>query len=471
MLTEKEIKSLIAQDKADTRKKRARVGAKYYDGKHDINESRVIYFQDGKPYEDRAKTNAQISHPFFTELVDQEVQYLLSSDARYITSDNEELDKALELYFNEDFTAELTDTLTDSVSRGFGYMYAFKDVDGRTHFVNADSMGVIEVSPRETTDKCEYVVYYYTDSIKRNNKVVERVQVWDKSQVYYYTLIGGKLEADEDAELNPRPHILYRDTDSDELYGEDLGYIPFFRLDNNKARTSQLEPIKAIIDDYDLMSCGLTNNIQDHAEAYWVVKGFEGDNLDELVHNIRNKKQVGVDSDGDVDIKTVAIPYEARKAKLEIDEANIYRFGMGFNSTQLGDGNITNVVIKSRYALLDLKVNKLEKQLKKFLRQLINVVLNEINELNGTGYTVADTSIYFEREVMANALDNAQIDKTIADTQAVQINNLLNSADYLDHDEIIRQICKVLELDYSEARKVDELLQAQQLLDSMELGA
>ena len=37
---------------------------------------------------------------------------------------------------------------------------------------------------------------------------------------------------------------------------------------------------------------------------------------------------------------------------------------MGFDPTKVGDGNITNVVIQSRYTLLDLKANALEKRLK-----------------------------------------------------------------------------------------------------------
>ena len=36
--------------------------------------------------------------------------------------------------------------------------------------------------------------------------------------------------------------------------------------------------------------------------------------------------------EGDVDVKTVNVPYEARVAKLELDEKNIYRFGMGLNT-------------------------------------------------------------------------------------------------------------------------------------------
>lgn len=88
-----------------------------------------------------------------------------------------------------------------------------------------------------------------------------------------------------------------------------------------------------------------------------------------MIQNVKVKKHIGVDADGGVDIKTVDIPYEARKVKLELDEKNIYRFGMGFNSAQLGNGNITNIVIKSRYALLDLESNKLEIRLKQFLRR------------------------------------------------------------------------------------------------------
>ena len=83
---------------------------------------------------------------------------------------------------------------------------------------------------------------------------------------------------------------------------------------------------------------------------------------------------------GGVDFKMVDIPYQARLTKLQLDEVNIYRFGMGFNSAQLGDGNITNVVIKSRYALLDLKCDKLEKNLKKFLREMIKVVIDDVNK-------------------------------------------------------------------------------------------
>ncbi len=52
---------------------------------------------------------------------------------------------------------------------------------------------------------------------------------------------------------------------------------------------------------------------------------------------------------------------------MEIDKENIYKFGMAFDSTQVGDGNITNIVIKARYTLLNMKANKTEARLRALL--------------------------------------------------------------------------------------------------------
>ena len=125
---------------------------------------------------------------------------------------------------------------------------------------------------------------------------------------------------------------------------------------------------------------------------------------------------------------------------------------MGFNSAQLGDGNITNVVIKSRYALLDLKCNKFEKQLRAFLSKIAQVVLDEINTENDTDYSLKDICFKFEREVMTNASDNASIEKIEADTKAVIINTLLNVANVIDKETIIKAICEVLDIDYEEIK-------------------
>lgn len=438
--------SIINADRSSDKKRRAKKSEDYYEARHDILSYKLFYFNaDGELIEDTSRSNIKISHPFYTELIDQKTSYLLSNAKIY--SKDDKLDEELKKRFNETFFSNLTDTFEDTSKLGFGYMYAQLDKDLITQFRYARALGVVEVR-KEDSDELEAMVYYYIDRIDKGKKVVTRAEVWDNDQTFYYVIRGRKLEKDTRKAINPQPHKTWKE--KKKLYGEGFGYIPFFRLDNNRKQISDLAPIKPIIDDYDLMNCGLSNNLQDVSEGIYVVKGFEGDNLTELQQNIKTKKIVGVNEDGDVDIKTIDIPYQARKEKLEIDEKNIYRFGMGFNSAQLGDGNITNIVIKSRYALLDLKCNKAERRLRPFLDNLIEIALKEINEANKTDYTRKDVIVELEREVMTNALDNATIEKTEAETRQIEINTILNIATQLPEEKVIKMICEVLDIDYAD---------------------
>ena len=463
MLKENEIIEFIREDNSSDKKQLAKVGQNYYEGKHDILNYRLFYYDaEGILQEDKIRSNIKIPHPFFTELVDQEVQYMLSDDD-FVKSDIPELQEELNKYFNDDFISELSDTLTQTITNGFGYMYAYKSNDDITKFVNAESYGVVEVRAKDSDDHCEYVIYWYIDRIEKGKKKIKRIQVWDKHQTTYYVQEDdNKLILDEDEVINPRPHIIYTKDDSEQKYYDDLGYIPFFRLDNNKKQASSLSPIKALIDDYDLMACGLSNNLQDFDHPIYAVSGFQGDNLDELIQRVNVKKVIGTDVGGDLNIKTIDIPFQARQTKLALDETNIYRFGMGFNSAQLGDGNITNIVIKSRYALLDLKCNKLEKQLRIFLNKILKVVLDEINNKNGTDYQLKDVYYEFEREVMTNASDNAQIDLVKAQRKQIEINTILNTASVLGQEEVVKQICDILDIDYktiqTEQMQVEDIL-------------
>lgn len=474
MLSTSDIKRLIEEDNSSTKKRHARQGLKYYEGEHKIMGSRLFYFDaDGKLKEDVYKSNIKISHPFFTELVDQEVQYMLSGDGNFIKSDDPDLQSKLDTYFDEAFWSELYDTLTGCVAKGFDYMYAYQTADNHIGFQHADSMGVVEVREKNTDDENKYIIYWYTDRIERDNKVVKRIQVWDKEQVYYYAQIdNGDVEMDRDAKLNPRPHIVTVN-DKDEKFGSSFGFIPFFRLDNGLKRFSGVKPIKDLIDDYDLMACSLSNNLQDFTDALYVVSGYREDSLDEMIQNIKVKKHIGVDKGGGVEIQTIDIPYQARQAKLELDEKNIYRFGMGFNSAQIGDGNITNVVIRSRYALLDLKCNKLEIRLRKFLRKMIRVVLDEINRNYEADYQMKDVYIEFLRETITNASDNAQIELTDAQKQGQMLDNMLKVNNILDDETIMREICAILDIDYEEIKdklpkdEMREVAQVKQSLDNI----
>ena len=126
MLSTEEIKRFITDDSTSEKKAFARKGQAYYEGDHDIKQYRLFYYNaDGELVEDKTRSNIKIPHPFFTELVDQAVQYILSGKDGFIKSDNPELQAELDSYFNdnEDFTAELSEVITGCQAKGFEYMY------------------------------------------------------------------------------------------------------------------------------------------------------------------------------------------------------------------------------------------------------------------------------------------------------------------------------------------------------------
>ena len=122
MLEIREIKHFMEEDAASEKKKMARQGLKYYEGEHKIMGARLFYFDaDGELKEDTLRSNIRISHPFFTELVDQEVQYMLSGGGGFIKSDDPELQDRLDQYFDDAFWSEVYEMLTGCVSKGFDY--------------------------------------------------------------------------------------------------------------------------------------------------------------------------------------------------------------------------------------------------------------------------------------------------------------------------------------------------------------
>lgn len=339
MLTVEEIKMFIDEDAASVKKHFARVGERYFDGDHDIKNYRMFYFNsDGQLVEDTSRANVRIPHPFFKELTEQGTQYTLSGSDGFVFSDVPELQSELDARFNnnDDFIDELSETLTDCQTKGFAYMYAMKDSTDKLKFTCADSIGVVEVEARFAEDGKDHVIYWYVDRVDKEGHRIKKIMDWDDEQVVYYVQTDeGEIQLDDKAKVNPRPHILYQVDGDDNTYIDSLGFLPFFRLDNNKKQISNLKAVKDLIDDYDLMASSLSNNLIDFDHPLYAVKGFEGDNLDELQQNLKTKKIVGVGSDGGIEVHTVDVPYEARRVKLELDEKNIYRFGMGLNLSGL----------------------------------------------------------------------------------------------------------------------------------------
>lgn len=461
-----EIKKFISDDMGSEKKRRAAVGQRYYEAEHDILKCRLFYYNaDGNLVEDTTRSNIKICHPFFTIMADQLSAYMLSTKENPIQAKKKDdgLQDLLDERFDDEFWAEIGELITGAYVKGFEYVYRYKNAENKSVYQCADSLGVVEVPARDADDGQDHYIYHYADTIEKGKKTVRKIQDWTTTESRYYVQIGdGEIKPDDSVPYNPRPHVVYMDEETGQKMGKPFGFIPFWRLDYCKKQFSGLKPIKGLIDDYDLHACSLSNNLKDFDTPLYVVSGFQGDNLDELQQNLKTKKIVGVDSEGDVQIRTVEIPYQARKEKLDIDERNIYIFGMGFNPAQVGDGNVTNVVILSRYTLLDLKKSKLDKRLKKLLKQVIKVELAEINEENGTDYEMSDIMIDLTPEIPTNEAENIQNEKTRAETRQIDVNTILNVAANIGDEAALQAICDILEFDFDELKDQVKKMQEEQ---------
>lgn len=455
---EKDLVSILNNDKSSEKKRIAKKCDNYYEARHDILDYKIYFFDEkGDLREDTTRSNIKISHPFFTELVDQRADYVLSKfEIKAKKESDKVLEEQLKYYFGAEFKKELHETEVGAAKIGWSYMYATLDKNFKTKFKNADGLGVIEVRD-EATDEIKYIIYIYIDRIDKGKTVVTRIEVNDSKQTFYYMLKGRQLTKDPKKAINPQPHKMWKEEQKDgtkKLMYDEKGFdfIPFFRLDNNKRQTSDLKVIKPLIDDYDLHACALSNNLVDFDFPIYAVKGYQGNDLGELMVNLRTKKTIGTGENGGLEVHTTDIPYEARKVKLELDERNIYRFGRGFNSLgEMADtANNSITAIKSKYTLLDLKCNRAAINLDTFLDQLIQIALNEINEENKTEYTLNDVEKVLEREMITNEKEKAEIEKIEAETKQIKIGIILDCASYLPEETYIKEICEYLDIDYAE---------------------
>lgn len=461
------LQTAINSDMQSRSKQKAREGVAYYEGKHDILKNRIFYIDDnGKLKEDKFASNIRIPHQFLTEQVDQKTQYLLANGLAFEVED-ETFKTYLEEYYDEDFQLFLQEIVEGGSQKGFEYAYARTNSNDRLCFQVADALNVIPLY--DETNEMKRILRHYQKEIIKDGKTVKITiaEVWTDKETFYFTSEDGKVFVfDNTRELNPRPHVVARG-DGGVIAKRDYGRIPFYRYSNNKKEFSDLKPIKALIDDYDLMNAFLSNNLQDFSEAIYVVTGFQGDDLSKLRQNIKAKKTVGVGTNGGVDVKTVQIPTEGRKLKMEIDKENIYKFGMAFDSTQIGDRNITNIVIKSRYTLLDMKANKTEARVRTLLKWINEMVVDDINRRHNTSYKAEDVDFSFTREAMVNENDVVTNEKTVAETRDIIIKSILQVASRLDDETVLRLICEQFELDWEE---VLEAIESQEYTSGLDEG-
>lgn len=428
------IKKIIEDD---IKKKKEQKGRYlYYKRAKNISRGEIdIVDRDNRVRTIATKKRSEIYINYLRMLVDQKIDYLFAKDVTIESND----------YLS---SYEVTDMLQQMSFN------ASLDSTAWLHFyVNEE----LQLDWEYVLDR-EIIPIYD----KHNKKIVEILRYYkisdEKIKVEHWTLTSMDtiiLDTDFNTESRknyPHYEIIshFKTGEVQSVEAKSLPFLPFIPLYNNRSKESEVEGIEGLLFLYADIASGVVDNIDKFQEAITKLKGFSSDPgaLEDAMKSMRIHKAVGIPLDGDVDMMKIEIPIEARAFILDLIKNAVFLIGKGMNPQQTGDGNITNVVLISRYSELDTKASNHERQIKKFYGQFIDC-LNSYYQSN------LSSDIILNRNMIVNLTE--KINNAIASKELVSLRTALSMhPDVSDVEEELKLIAADKTVLKNEKEKKDE---------------
>jgi len=332
--------------------------------------------------------SCNININYFKLLVNQKIDYLLAKVPTFSPKN-----------YTKNQLVELFETMMLNASLDVVSWLHFYVENNKLDWIIIHDVEIIPLYDTHNKNIIGIIRYYETD------KETIQVEQWSVNGVEISIIKEDKLG--EVQELSHyKQDTIYQDEIVDTQY-YNFTFIPFVPLYNNRNKESDMEGIQELLDYYNQVSSGFIDNIDKFQEALMKLKGFSGDSsiLEQTMKDLKRYKMVGLPEDGDVDYIKVEIPVEARKVILDLLKENIFKLGRGFDEDNLGDGNITNIVIKSRYSKLDAKANGCEKQLKLFYEKFVECENKYYNNNENSDLECNRTQLFNASEMITDCVN------------------------------------------------------------------
>ena len=205
----------------------------------------------------------------------------------------------------------------------------------------------------------------------------------------------------------------------------------------NERKQSELLPLKATIDAFDLINAGYCNQVDDASLVYWTITnagGMDDADLVQFLDKMRKLHAAQTDGDQTVTPTTVDVPYASREAILERLEKQLYRDAMALNTYDIANGAVTATQIEAAYEPLNEKLDAFEAEITDFIMRLLAVA------------GVEDEPTY-TRSIIVNKTE--------------EITSIVNSALYLDDQYVTEKIMTIM----GDKDKVEDALDSQARID------
>ena len=248
---------------------------------------------------------------------------------------------------------------------------------------------------------------------------------WDKDHA------SGTIRAQK------RPYIIIKQ--KSEAFGEEIfdfkNYpsFPIVPCWANENKQSELTPIRATLDCYDLINSKYANDIDDASLIYWTITnagGMDDTDLVQFIDKMRKLHAAQTDADQQVSPTTVDVPFAGREALLDRLEKQLYRDSMTLNTYDIANGAVTATQIEAAYEPLNQKLDAYEAEMTDFISRLLAV---------------------------ANVEDEPTYTRSIIVNRTEEITTVVNSALYLDDQYVTEKIMTLL----GDKDKIEDVLRNQ----------
>lgn len=363
---------------------------------------KIIYDQLGKAHVDMWTANHKIASQFFPFVIDQEVSYLLGNGVRFTK-------ESTKSKLGDDFDETVQETL--EAARVCGTAFGFWNVDHIDTFrltefapLYSEETGELmagirwwQIDPQKPLRATLFEPDGYTDYIQRKG---EEMEIYKEKRAYKAAV----ATTDAEGEIS-------RD-------GENYDGFPIVPLYGNAERQSALAGKRNTVDAMDLACSNMVNNVDEGNLIYWVLTNCGGmDDLDDakFVERLRTTHVAHADGDAGAgaEAHTIEAPFNGTSATIDMLSKRLYADFQAFDVSGVTASNQSATAIRASYIPLDLKCDKIERQVTRFILGILRLA-------------GIDDKPTYERNQLINKTEETQ--------------NLVMQAQYFDEEYIRKKL-------------------------------
>lgn len=338
------------------------IGDRYYEVDNDIKKRKMKRYVDGRVLEEKNKANNQLAHASYKNMVDEKVAYIFAKEYTLDCKDKAYLEKVQEV-LGKRFKHHLMRTGYDASNHGIAWWHPHIDEQGNFKIMLVPASKCL---PEWTDNNHEELkaLHYIYDTVYYDGETKKKrthVETWTAEGVVCRIREGKDYILDVSENVDDAGNSISHYKEGTEWHS--WGKVPWIPVKNNDIEMPDIKFVKSLIDGYDSARSDVANYVEEVKNLIYVLKGYSGDNLDEFLKDINEKRAVVLDADTDdeqsgistltptMDITAIREHYEQLKRDIIDSGQGVIKDLDKFGSAPSG------VALKFMYSGLDLKAD------------------------------------------------------------------------------------------------------------------